>query len=127
MHNPKMLQEIHPRLWVTLLMSILVFCPGSSFSQGKSETIKAQLHASTDWQLLPSFKYDLLCAINTLTADSFYLDYYKDEYDRLAPKLTPAAQLALANLKRKIKDEGKNIISASLCLYFSAVDDETPG
>src|SRR5262249_4838896 len=38
---------------------------------------------------------------------------------------TPAARAALANLKRKIKDEKKNIISAFLALYFSATEDRT--
>jgi hypothetical protein len=60
-----------------------------------------------------------------LTGDPFYVDYYKDEYARFEPQLTPAVRTALANLKRKIKDEGRNIISAFLALYFSATDDQT--
>jgi hypothetical protein len=36
-----------------------------------------------------------------------YVRYYKDEYARFEPQLTPAARVALANLKRKIKDENK--------------------
>jgi hypothetical protein len=32
---------------------------------------------------------------------------------------------ALSNLKRKIKDEKRSIISVFFCLYFSAVDDKT--
>lgn len=53
------------------------------------------------------------------------MGYYKDEYARFEPQLTPAARTALANLKRKIKDKRKNIISAFLALYFSATDDRT--
>ena len=32
---------------------------------------------------------------------------------------------ALTSIKKKIKDDGGNIVSAWLCLYFSATDDET--
>jgi len=60
-----------------------------------------------------------------LTGDPFYLRRYRKEFDDFAPRLTPAARAALAGLKRKIKDENKNIISAFLCLYFSATDDQT--
>ena len=67
----------------------------------------------------------MLCLLNTLTADSFYFGYYDSEYKKFAPKLTPEAKAALASLKRKIKDEKGEIISASLCLYFSATDDST--
>ncbi len=68
---------------------------------------------------------DTVCLLNVLTGDPFYVDYYKDEYDRFEPQLTPATRSALANLKRKIKDEKKGIISAFLALYFSATDDRT--
>jgi hypothetical protein len=68
---------------------------------------------------------DTVCLLNVLTGDPFYVRYYKDEYARFKPQLTPAAGTALANLKRKIKDENKNIISSFLALYFSATDDKT--
>ena len=86
---------------------------------------KIKFHATTDWQIEPSFKFDLLCFLNTLTGDSFYVEYYPKEYDEFKTRLTPAAQAALADLKKKIKDENQGIISASLCLYFSATDDKT--
>jgi hypothetical protein len=72
-----------------------------------------------------SLKYDALCFLNVLTGDPFYVRYYKDEYERFAPRLTPAARAALARLKRKLKDENKVVIPAFLSLYFSATDDET--
>jgi len=83
------------------------------------------MHNATEWQIEPSFKFDVLCFLNTLTADSYYLRYYQEEYDKFKPKLKPIAQTALANLKRKIKDENQSIISAFLGLYFSATDDKT--
>jgi hypothetical protein len=80
---------------------------------------------STRWQVTPSFKYDALCFLNVLTGDPFYRRFYEKEYAEFAPRLTPAARAALSALKRKIKDENKNIVSAFLSLYFSADDGET--
>lgn len=80
---------------------------------------------STDWQLKPSFKYDLLCFVNILTGDEFYLTYYKSEYDKFKDKLTPEVKDALKSLRKKIKEDEGTIISAWLCLYFSSSDDES--
>ncbi len=85
----------------------------------------AGFHQATDWEIKPSQAFDALCLLNTLTADSFYLDYYKDEYAKFAPQLTPAAISALADLKHKVKDSAHGIISASMCLFFSATPDST--
>jgi hypothetical protein len=84
-----------------------------------------EYHQTTAWEIRPSEAFDVLCLLNVLTADPFYQTYYRDEYAKLAPKLTPEAVASLADLKRKIKDEGHGIISAMLCLYFSATDDST--
>ena len=80
---------------------------------------------TTDWELTPSFKYDALCFVNILTGDEFYLKYYQSEYDKFKDKITPEAAAALADLRKKIKEEKGTIISAWLCLYFSSVEDET--
>jgi hypothetical protein len=80
---------------------------------------------STEWELTPSFKYDALCFVNILTGDEFYLKYYQNEYDKFKDKITPEAALALSGLRKKIKEDNGKIISAWLCLYFSATDDET--
>ncbi len=79
----------------------------------------------TNWQVEPSFKYDALCLINVLSGDPFYLWHYAKAYTDFFPKLTAEAKAAVANLKRIIKDQGGGIISAQLCLFFSASDDET--
>jgi hypothetical protein len=82
-------------------------------------------HTSTDWDLKPSLKYDVLCALNVLSGDPYYLHYYQSDYDRLSPQLRPEERAAFVNLKRRIKDENGGIISAQLSLYFSATDAES--
>lgn len=79
----------------------------------------------TKWNIEPSFKYDACCFLNILTGDEFYLTYYQSEYDKFKGGLTPPVKEALSSLKKKVKDDGGTIISAWLCLYFSAVDDTT--
>src|ERR1041385_1102458 len=79
----------------------------------------------TGWRIVPSFGFDALCFLNTLTGDGFYLEYNPDVYNHFAPLLTPEAKQALGELKRIVKDEGQHIISALLCLYFSAVEAHT--
>jgi hypothetical protein len=79
----------------------------------------------TRWDIEPSFKYDALCFLNILTADTFYLTYYKDEYEKFKPKLSPEVIKALSDMKHILKDENGTIISAFLCLYYSAVEDST--
>jgi hypothetical protein len=81
--------------------------------------------ATTDWQLARSLKYDTLCLLNALSGDPYYLHYYQAEYDHFHPLFTPEEQAALTELKRVIKDQGHEIISAKLALYYSAVNDET--
>jgi hypothetical protein len=82
-------------------------------------------HSRTDWQLAPSLKYDTLCFLNALSGDPYYLHYYQAEYDHFHPLFTAQEQTAFTDLKRVIKDQGHEIISAKLALYYSAVDDET--
>jgi hypothetical protein len=77
------------------------------------------MHTSTHWNVMPSFTFDALCWLNVLTGDPFYVRYYPQEYEAFKPRLTPAAVEALSGLKTKVKDQG-HIISAFLCLYFSA-------
>jgi hypothetical protein len=82
-------------------------------------------HAATDWQLKPSLKYDTLCLLNVLSGDPYYLHYYQAEYDHFHPLFTAEEDAAFVALKRAIKDEGGGIVSATLSLYYSTVDDET--
>jgi hypothetical protein len=92
------------------------------------EQLKAQksaFHTTTDWDLKPSLKFDALCALNLLSGDPYYLDYYKADYDRLSPQLHPEERAAFAEIKHRIKDENGGIVSAQLSLYFSATDAES--
>src|SRR5581483_423259 len=82
------------------------------------------MHSTTHWKLTPSFTFDALCWLNVLTGDPFYVCYYPQEYEAFKKHLTPRAIQALAGLKTKVKDQGL-IISALLCLYFSATTDQT--
>ena len=78
---------------------------------------------NTNWEIQTSFKFDTLCFLNSLTGDPYYLKYYQAEYDMFKSKFTPSMRAALQNLKRKVREEKNTIISAFLCLYFSAVND----
>lgn len=88
-------------------------------------TPKVNADLVTKWNIKPSFKFDVLCMLNTLTADPYYLKYYQDEYDGFKDKLTPEVVTALSELKRKLKDENGRIISAYLCLHFSVYEEES--
>lgn len=110
---------------IILILCCAVTWAGCNKNNKKLGEEKTSLRSTTAWQIEPSFKFDVLCFLNTLTADSFYLHYYQEEYDKFKPQLTPVAQEALTNLKRKIKDENQAIISALLTLYFSATEDQT--
>src|SRR4030095_14662688 len=105
---------------VLFFAAIAVLMPSKfSFSADNMDSVY------TKWKIEPSLKYDACCFLNILTGDEFYLTYYQQEYDNFKGKLAEHVKLALASLKKKVKDEGGTIISAWLCLYFSAVDDQS--
>src|ERR1700674_4820788 len=104
---------------VCLLVSCLPFFVACS--RGSVRTSQT----TTTWQLKPSLKYDALCLLNALSGDPFYLQYYQHEYDHFHPLFSPEEQAALAELKRVLKERGGGIVSATLTLYYSTVDDET--
>src|SRR2546426_2402778 len=108
-----------------MLMTLGALLPGPASARPQVNRQNLATHSRTDWQVSPSFTFDVLCLLNVLTGDPFYVPYYKQEYARLSALLTPRARAALADLKRKLKDENKNIVSAFLCLYFSATDAQT--
>jgi len=93
-----------------------------AYTQRGASSIRS---TKTDWDIQPSFMLDTVCFLNVLTGDPFYLDYYKDEYAKFKPQITPSVEKALANLKKKIKDEQGGIISAFLALDFSVTNDKT--
>jgi hypothetical protein len=85
----------------------------------------ASFHTTTQWDLQPSLTFDAICALNMLSGDPYYLEYYRADYDRLVKQFRPEELAAFANLKRRIKDQNGGIISASLALYFSATDAQS--
>ncbi len=108
-----------------LIVVMFVAAMPSYGNSDKQQNSRTKLHSTTDWRIEPSFKFDTLCFLGVLTGDPFYVEYYENEYAEFERQLSPPARTSLANLKRKIKDENKNIISAFLTLYFSATDDKT--
>ena len=90
-----------------------------------SSGVAQTFHTTTRWDLRSSLKFDAICALNMLSGDPYYLEYYQADYDRLVKQFQPEELAAFANLKRRIKDQNGGIISASLALYFSAVDAES--
>ena len=124
MNNP--MTEISKSQFFDYLLAIANFdIFGSIPRRAQKEKVHADFHKVTHWSVSPSQALDALCFLNPMTADSFYLDYYRAEYEQFLPKITPDARKALANIKKVIKDDNGQIVSASLCLFFSATDDTT--
>jgi hypothetical protein len=111
------------RRLISILMPVLTIVSASLPLLAQEQ--RAGFHDTTDWDLRPSFLFDTLCALNFLSGDKYYLQYYQNDYDRLSPQLRPEELAAFVNLKRRIKDEKGGIISAQLALYFSATDAES--
>jgi hypothetical protein len=122
--------------WVTLQPSmggfrgttrylLWLFLCGAAFGVECSRGPATVVSSTTRWRLEPSLKYDALCLLNALSGDPYYLHYYQREYDHFHPLLLPKEQTAFAELKHILKDTGGGIVSATLTLYYSAVDDET--
>jgi hypothetical protein len=116
------------RAFLSKALLITALCTAVPYTAGGGRPANVRprgARVKTDWQVVPSFKFDALCFLNVLTGDEFYRRYYQVEYARFAPLLTPATRDALARLRRKLKDENKVIIPAFLSLHFSATDDQT--
>jgi hypothetical protein len=106
-------------------LCLLVSCLPLFVACSRNSVQGTTSHTSTIWELKPSLKYDALCLLNALSGDPFYLKYYQREYDYFHPLFLPDEQVAFNQLKRVIKDQRGGIVSATLTLYYSAVDDET--
>ncbi len=78
----------------------------------------------TNWKIEPSFKYDMCCFMNILTGDPYYREHYPDEPNPYDSLLTPEVKQAIDSLYKKLKTDNGIIISAWLCLYFSAIEGE---
>jgi hypothetical protein len=98
---------------------------GTALAAGCVRRPALAVSTTTRWRLEASLKYDALCLLNALSGDPYYLRYYQREYDHFQPLFLPEEQAAFAQLKHILKDTGGGIVSATLTLYYSAVDDET--
>lgn len=83
------------------------------------------MNKTTQWHVLPSLLFDTFCLLNVLTGDPFYVRYYTQDYADLQSRFSPEVTLALQSLKTKIKEQGQKIISALLCMHFSATQAQT--
>jgi hypothetical protein len=107
------------------LLCLLILCSSQIAHPLLLTAETVPVHPVTDWQLKPSLIYDTLCLLNALSGDPYYLQYYQAEYEHFHSLFTPEEQVAFAQLKHVIKDEGRGIVSAKLTLFYSVVDDET--
>lgn len=78
----------------------------------------------TNWKIEPSFKYDMCCFMNILTADPYYKEHYPEEPNPYEKTMPAEVQNAVTSMHKKLKLENNIIISAWLCLYFSAIEGE---
>lgn len=100
-----------------IITALFVITPINLYPQIKTGSM-------TNWKIEPSFKYDLCCFMNILTGDKYYKEFYMDEFNPYAGKLTPEVQTAIDSLYKKLKTDNNIIISAWLSLYFSAIVGE---
>ncbi len=76
------------------------------------------MHITTNWKLEPSFTFDVLCCLNILSGDDFYVRYYAEEYEQFRRQFTSEVITALKSLKAKMKDERQQIILlCSVCIF----------
>lgn len=114
-------RHLGPRILLVAIVVAGIVLPW----RGPDKYAAGAVGRETTWTIAPSLKYDALCFLNVLTGDPYYLKYYAAEYEAFAPRLSVEGREALASLRRKLKDERGQIISAFLALYFSATDAET--
>jgi len=62
--------------------------------------------------------------MNILTGDPYYKEHYPNELNPYENKLPANVQNAVTSLHKKLKLDNEIIISAWLCLYFSAIEGE---
>jgi hypothetical protein len=78
----------------------------------------------TRWIVQPSPAYDALCLLNIFTGEPFYTDQHPGLYERWQPRLTGKNLEAFQRVANLIRHD-QGIISAALCLIFSAVQPRT--
>ncbi|HEX3912779.1 MAG TPA: hypothetical protein VHW71_04670 [Steroidobacteraceae bacterium] len=107
-----------------LLLS-LALAGGVSFCAVAAPAGTLQIAHPAAWEVRTSMGFDALCALNILSGDPYYTVLYPDETAMFQDAKYADARAAAVELKRRIKDEGKSIISAALVLVFSGGPDDT--
>src|SRR5437764_8571446 len=79
----------------------------------------------TTYRVETSEKFDALCLINLLSGDPFYTKYYPAEHACWREHASAQTLAAARRIKQVLKDEGGDIVSASLVLYFSVSPSTT--
>jgi hypothetical protein len=82
-------------------------------------------NAVTTYHVETSEKFDAMCLIHLLADDPFYVTYYPAEHAWWREHVSPETLAAARTIKRVLKDEGGEIVSASLVLYLSVSDTTT--
>lgn len=108
------------------LLTFFISCGVGNKDQQKIKTAeKYEWHDSTIWNIEPDYALDVLCLLNSLSGDSFYVRFYEDDFKYLKKQFTPETEKAIASLTDKVRIKNKKIISAELTLYFSSVNPTT--
>lgn len=107
-----------------ILATALIFSLSLIFDQFQNNLLSQSM---TNWKIEPSFKYDLCCFLNILTGDPYYKEHYPNELNPFENKMPADVQNAVSSLHKKLKLDNEIIISAWLCLYFSAIEVEEIG
>jgi len=110
---------------IFLCLVILATAMYFYFTNKSSETnVLKSTDKVTQWELKPSLKYDMLCFINALVGDEYYLQYYQEDYNKFHTKFTPEVTSALRELNTQ-RQKYNIILGAWLSNLYSATDDET--
>ncbi|UCF04553.1 MAG: hypothetical protein JSV33_11545 [bacterium] len=108
------------------LLIFFISCDVGNKDQQKIKTAeKNEWHDLTIWNIEPDSALDVLCLLNSLSGDSFYMRFYEDDFQYLKKQFTPETEKAIASLTDKVRIKNKKIISAQLTLYFSSVNPTT--
>ena len=74
---------------------------GKKDQQGKRTTEKYQRHNTSIWNIEPDFALDILCLLNVLTGDTFYVKYFENDFQHLKNSLLRKQKKPLPALMTK--------------------------
>ena len=101
------------------LIALALF-PTVAAQAQQPQVLREGMHATTEWRVVPSMKYDALCLFDVLSGDPYYQKWYRADYQRWWPLLTVREKAAFSEVKYHLKDEQGGVVGATLAMYFSA-------